>query len=98
MIQLLLALVSSLASSFGGKAGALVGQLVGTIGTVTTDKAAFDAFAGPWISWLNGIIDANRDPTPEEEAAVRALAAAVHANNQALGSGGAAVTLPGPPQ
>lgn len=97
MIQILLALISSLAGSVGGKVGALVTQLVDTIGTATLDEQAVVAFAGPWVTWMNAIIDAKRDSTPEEEAAVQALAAAVHANNQSLAAGGAAVPLPAPP-
>ena len=97
MIQILLALIGSLAGSLGGHTGALVTQLVNTIGTVTLDKAEFDAFVGPWIRWANAIVDAGRDATPEEHAAANALADAVHANNQSLGSGGPALPLPAPP-
>ena len=97
MIQVLLALIASLAGSVGGQTGALVTQLVNTIGTVTLDNAAFDATIGPWIAWANGIVDANREPTPEEHAAANALADAIHANNQSLGSGGPPVPLPAPP-
>jgi hypothetical protein len=97
MIQILLALISSLAGSVGGKTGALVTQLVTTVGTVTLDAQALQSFAGPWVVWVNGIIDAGRDPTAAEEAAVRELAATVHANNQALARGQAAVPLPSPP-
>lgn len=97
MIQILLALIASLAGSYGGKAGGLVIQLVNTIGKVTLDKTAFDAFAGPWITWANGIVDANREPTPAENSAAVALADAIHANNQSLGAGGPAVALPSPP-
>lgn len=97
MIQVLLALISSLAQSKGGKIGELVTQVVNTIGLGITDKAEFDAFAMPWITWANGIVDANRDPTADEEAAANALADAVHANNQSLGTGGPGVALPAPP-
>jgi hypothetical protein len=97
MIQLLLALIGSLGISLGGKTGALVTELVSTIGTVALDEQALVAFAGPWVTWVNGIIDAGRDPTAEEEAAARALADAVHANNQSLAQGGSPVTLPSPP-
>ncbi len=97
MIQLLLALAASLAQSLGGKTGALITNLVNVIGTVTMDEADFAAFAGPWITWANAIVDANRDPTPAENAAALALADAVHANNQSLGTGGAGVPLPSPP-
>lgn len=97
MISILLAFIASLAGSVGGRTGALVTQLVNTIGTVTIGKAEFDAFVGPWITWANGIVDANRDPTPEEEAAANQLADAIHANNQSLGIGGPAIPLPSPP-
>lgn len=97
MIQVLLALIASLGTSLGGNTGALVTQLVGTIGTVTMDEQALVAFAGPWVTWVNGIIDAKRDPTAAEETAAQALAAAVHANNQALAQGGTPVPLPAPP-
>lgn len=97
MIQILLALIGSLATSYGGKASSLVLQLVNTIGAVTLSKAEFDEFAGPWITWANGIVDANRDPTADEEAAARALADAIHANNASLGAGGHGVPLPSPP-
>jgi hypothetical protein len=97
MIQILLALISSLAGSVGGKTGALVIQLVNTVGLGIAGAADFKAFAGPWIQWANKIVDAKRDPTPAESAAANALADAVHANNQSLGSGGAGVPLPSPP-
>jgi hypothetical protein len=97
MIQILLALISSLGGSLGGRIGDLITQLVATIGTVQIDKAQFDAFAGPWIIWANGIVDAGRDPTQAEHAAARALADAVNANIESLGSGGPALPLPSPP-
>lgn len=97
MIQILLALISSLAGSVGGKTGALVIQLMNTIGLGIAGAAEFKAFAGPWITWANKIVDENRDPTEEEEAAANALADAVHANNASLGTGGPGVPLPSPP-
>lgn len=97
MIQILLALISSLAGSVGGKTGALVIQLANTIGTVTLDAEALKVFAGPWIAWANAIVDAGRDPTPGEHTAALALADAVRANNQSLGSGGVGMPLPLPP-
>jgi hypothetical protein len=97
MIQILLAFIASLGGSIGGKIGALITQLTATIGTVTLDKAEWDAFAGPWIQWANAIVDANRDPTDGEHNAARALADAVHANNQSLATGGPGVQLPSPP-
>lgn len=97
MIAILLAFIGSLGNSIGGNTGSLITQLVATIGTVAQDKADFDDFAGPWIQWANAIVDANRDPTPDEHAAARALADAVHANNQSLAQGGAPVPLPSPP-
>lgn len=97
MIAILLALLGSLATSYGGKTGGLIVQIVNSLGVLTVDKAAFDAFAGPWFVWLNAIVDANRDPTPEENAAAVALADAIHANNQSLGHGGQPVALPPPP-
>jgi hypothetical protein len=97
MISILLALISSLAGSVGGKTGGLVIQLANTIGTVALDATALAAFAGPWITWANGIVDAKRDPTPAENAAALALADAIHANNQSLGTGGPGVPLPSPP-
>lgn len=96
LIPVLLALINSLGVTLGGRTGSLVTQIVGTISTVTLDKAAFDAFAGPWIAWANVIVDAKRDPTPEEEAKALELAAAIHANNQSLGAGGPPVALPTP--
>jgi hypothetical protein len=97
VIQIFLALIGSLAGSVGGKTGALVLQLVNTIGIVTLDAVELQAFAGPWITWANGIVDAKRDPTDEERAAANALADAIHANNQSLGTGGPGVPLPSPP-
>jgi len=97
MIQILLALIGSLGGSLGGNTGSLITQVVNTIGAVTIGKAEFDAFAGPWIVWLNTIVDAKRDPTPDESAAANALADAIHANNQSLGTGGPGVPLPSPP-
>lgn len=100
MIQILLAFIASLGQTIGGKTGALIAQLTSTIGTVQLDKAEWDAFAGPWIQWANGIVDANRDATDEEHAAAKALADAVHARNQALAQGtpeGSLPPLPSPP-
>jgi hypothetical protein len=97
MIQILIAFALSLARDVGGKKGALAQQVLNTISLGIAGKAEFDAFAGPWIQWANAINDANRDPTDEEEAAANALADAVHANNQSLGTGGPGVPLPPPP-
>lgn len=97
MWALLLALAQSLAGSVGGNVGALITQLVNTAGTAWTDKEAWAAWAGPWILWANAINDAGRDPTSDEDAAARAVADAVHANNQSLASGGPPVALPSPP-
>lgn len=97
MIQILLALIQSLAGTIGGTTGSLVTQLVNTIGSVTLNKQEWDAFAGPWIVWANAIVDANRNATPDEHAAAQALAAAVHADNQALAAGQPGVALPLPP-
>lgn len=97
MIQILLALLGSVGTSWGGPKGSLLVQIANTLGLAVADTAEFKAFAGPWIVWANGIVDANRDPTADEEAAANALADAVHANNQSLGTGGPGVALPAPP-
>jgi len=97
VIQLYLSIIQALATSYGGKVGALVSQLVNTFSTLTLAKADVEAFAKPWIEWINAIILAKRDLTAEETAAVDALIDAVHANNQSLGTGGAGVPLPSPP-
>jgi hypothetical protein len=97
MIAVWIALINSLAAAVGGPTGALVAQLVNTIGAVTLDKAELEAFAGPWITWANGIVDADRDPTDEEREAARSLADAVHNNNRSLGGGGPSIPLPSPP-
>lgn len=97
MIQIILALLASLGTSIGGKAGALIGQLVGTIGTIKLGTDEWLAQVGPWITWANGIADANRDPTPEEHEAARALATAAHENLQSIGAGGPPVPIPSPP-
>ena len=97
MIQVLLALLGSIGTSWGGPKGNLLVQLANTLGLAAADTAEFKAFAEPWIRWANGIVDADRDPTPEEEAAANALADAVHENNQSLGTGGQGVSLPSPP-
>lgn len=94
---ILAALAKSLAGSFGGSAGALIMQLIDTGETAWTDKEAWAAWAGPWILWANAINDAGRDPTTDEDAAARAVALAVHQNNQSLAAGGPAVPLPAPP-
>lgn len=97
MIQILLALIGSLGTSLGGKTGELVQQLVGTIGAVNLGVSELEQFATPWITWANKIVDEKRDPTDEEHAAARALADAVHANNQSLANGGSGSLLPAPP-
>lgn len=97
MWQILLALAKSLAGSLGGNVGALVLQLLNTADTAYQDKEAWAAWAGPWILWANAIVDAGRDPTPDEDAAAVAVATAVHQNNQSLGAGGPPVPLPAPP-
>jgi len=94
---ILAALARSLAVSLGGKFGPLLTQLIDSGETAWTDKEAWAAWAGPWILWSNAINDAGRNPTAEEHAAAQALAAAVHANNQSLASGGLPVPLPSPP-
>ena len=97
MIEIILALLSSLGASVGGNAGNLIGQLVGTIGTIRLDSQEWLATVGPWVTWANGIVDANRDPTPEEHAAAQALATAAHDNLQSLATGGPQVPIPSPP-
>lgn len=94
MIQVLLALLASVAQSLGGKTGALLTQLVNTVGVVWTDKAAWEAWATPWVVWANGIVDANRDPTAEEDAAANAVADAIHQRNQTLAAGTPVDQLP----
>jgi hypothetical protein len=97
VIQILLALIASLGQSVGGKTGTLVTQLVNIINTGYQDTAEWKAFAGPWIKWVNAIIDADRDPTEEEHAAAVALADTVRARNHSLAVNGPPVTLPAPP-
>lgn len=97
MIQIILALLSSLGTSVGGKAGALVLQLVNTVGTIKLSADEWLATVGPWVTWANGIVDAGRDPTPEEHAAAQALATAAHENLQSLARGGQPVAIPAPP-
>lgn len=100
MIQIFLALLVSLAQSKGGKIGALVEQIVATFQTLQMSEADFEAFVGPWLQWTNGVIDrdnAGTPPTDAERAAGLALAQAINANIESLGSGGAGVPLPSPP-
>jgi hypothetical protein len=94
---ILAALAKSLAASLGGDAGSLLTQLIDTGETAWTDKEAWSAWAGPWILWCNAVNDAGREFTDAEKQAARDVAAAVHANNQSLASGGAPVPLPSPP-
>ena len=97
MIEIILALLGSLGQTVGGSTGNLIGQLVGTIGTIKLDRDEWLATVGPWVTWANGIVDASRDPTPEEHEAARALATAAHDNLQSLAHGGPPVPLPSPP-
>lgn len=97
MIEVMLALFASFGQSIGGKTGALIGQLASTFGTVKMDLAQFEAEVVPWIRWANAINDANRDPTPEEEAAANAVADAAHADLQSKAAGGPGVPIPPPP-
>lgn len=97
MIQLWIALITSLAGQIGGRTEAIVMQLVNAFGTITVDLADYNATVKPWFDWLNAIIDAGRDLTPAEDAALVALADAVHANNVSLANGGEAAPLPPPP-
>ena len=94
---ILAALARSLATSLGGKFGPLLEQLIDSGEEVWTDKEAWAAWAGPWVLYSNAINDAGRNPTDEEHEAFKALAAAVHANNQSLATGGPPVPLPSPP-
>ena len=97
MIQLWIALARSLAISLGGKIGTVVVQLADTVGLAIADKADVELTIGPWITWINAIIDAKRDLTPEEHAAVNALADAVNQNNISLANNGPPVAIPSPP-
>ncbi len=97
MIALWIAIAKSLAISYGGKIGNLIVQVADTAEAAIAAKLDIDATIGPWISWINGIILAKRDLTPEEDAAANAFADAVHANNQSLGTGGPGVAIPAPP-
>ena len=97
MIEIILALWGSLGKSVGGKAGALISQLVGTFGTVKMGRDEWLATVSPWIAWSNGIVDANRNPTDEEEAAANAVADAAHADLQSKARGGPPVPIPAPP-
>jgi hypothetical protein len=94
---ILAALAKSLAGSLGGNIGSLLLQLIDSGETAWADKEAWSAWAGPWILWANAINDADRNPTPAEHAAARALADAVNANIESLGAGGPPVALPAPP-
>ncbi|HKS95557.1 MAG TPA: hypothetical protein VJV74_05420 [Terriglobia bacterium] len=97
MIAVILALLSSLGQSKGGKIGELLVQLAATFQAAQMSYEDFTTTALPWITWANAITDADRDPTADERSAYLALAAAVNANIESLGSGGPAVPIPPPP-
>jgi len=92
-----LQLALSMAGSIAGPTGAIAAMILGGINTLSTDTAETRAFAEGWVTWLNGIIDANRAPTDEEKALANAVADAVYANNESLASGGPALPIPPPP-
>lgn len=97
LITVLLALLGSVASSLGGSTGALITQLVNLAGSLQTDQAEVAAAIAPWITWANGIVDAGRNPTAEEKAAVAGLRDAAHAYVQAAAAGHPLPAIPAPP-
>jgi hypothetical protein len=95
LIQLAIAILSG--ASAGGLKPSVVAlglSILSGIQTVYAEGSADLENAKRWIAWLQAIIQLNREVTPDEHAAARAFADAVHAYNQGDGT----APVPPPPE